>query len=555
MNKKSIIAAVIVFWVSFLISNNFFPGSEPIKKEAFLKDGLTIPLDKNAEGIYRFSLKYMVFYDQQSEHLVDALNKDFTERLKLFDNFLSQKTYNKMIPESELVFMNIKELGGESLYYDRPATKWITDLYNELDSSHYDVLVFNPISNIDWCNDAPSQGFNYRGKIFFCLEAHNNPTDARQNERAIKLIIHKLFHGLGYNHQTSNHKQYVFLDWDIGMPDPKNMPFDRLFFNKHVHKTLGLIDKTSGFERSCLDLQMNQFICKPSGQFKCADSWGPFCYDVDQDGIVDSEDEYVFSSPKKGVDSDKDGIIDELDLCDWNKIEILAENAKIGPMKIVSLEDNLSVEFKSETVLIRKIIATPMSMVGASVKFPKTDAMIKKGNKISLNEETEQPKNKMWRLGVVYFYKNKEYYRPYYVYFPGLDMDFFYDREWYYFNRFGCDIPLSVDFADLNTYDPDATGLPSPELFEWAKKIDENYDWDGDGVPDIKDTLPTIPGNCSNDYVRGVPDSSGDGFCDPGIFDFTLSKYLEPHEILIVYYDHPFVDLCPYIAGPNQGCP
>lgn len=457
-----------------------------------------------------------------------------------------------MVSESELIFMNIKELGGEKLYYDRAINRWITGFYEKFDPSSYDVLVFNPISNIDWCRDGPSQGFNYQGKIFFCLELHNNPINAYQNEKAIRLMTHKLFHGLGYNHQNINYKQYIFLDWDIGMPELlwPEFPFDRLFFSKHVYKTLGVTNKISQFEKKCLDLKTRQFTCKSVNGFLCADSWGPFCYDIDQDGIVDSEDDYVFSSPKKGIDSDGDGIIDDLDLCGWNKIEVLAENAETGPMKIVALKDNLNITFESKSISIKKIVKTPMSIIYGLIRFPEKEAIKKNGNMVTLNSH-----RRMWRIEVFYSYKNKGYYRPYYVYFPGFDADFFYDREWYYFNRFGCDIPLSVDFADLSTYDPDATGLPDKELFEWAGGIGENYDWDNDGIPDIYDTLPTVPGDCSNNYVKGVPDWSGDGFCAPGILDFSIKQYIKPYEIAISYFDHPFIDLCPHVLGSNQGCP
>ena len=36
-----------------------------------------------------------------------------------------------------------------------------------------------------------------------------------------------------------------------------------------------------------------------------------------------------------------------------------------------------------------------------------------------------------------------------------------------------------------------------------ALAIPKTYDWDGDGVPDRDDTLPTVAGHCSSAHVRG----------------------------------------------------
>ena len=503
---------------------------------------------KNGERVHSFDLKYIVLYDNENEHLIDVLEKDFNKRLDIFDNFINQRSYGRMTSKSSLLFMHIKELNGEKLHYDRPIEKWIRDFYQKFDPNHYDVLVFNPIIEMDWCQDALSQGYNYQGKIFFCLEESLNPTKIIENERAVLLMIHKTFHGFGYNHQGDVYRQYTFLDWDIGVPSyPRrilDLPFDWHFFDKHTHKVLGLIEK-DGFNKKCLDLRKNQFVCDSIGVFYCKNSWGPFCYDINQNGVVDNKDDFLFNSPN------------ETYLCDWNEIKIRTEDARIGPIKIMFKENkDAHLVFESKNVSIKKIIKTPMSIIWGHIRFPETNSIEEQGNKTKLN-----PQKRMWRLEIIYSYKNEEYYRPYYVHFPSFQADFFYEanffyeREWYYFNRFGCDIPLTVDFADLNTYDPEATGLPSKTLFKWAERIDEHYDWDGDGVPDIYDTLPTVPGSCSNDYVRGVPDSSGDGFCDPGIFDFTLKKHLEPYEIAVSFLNHPYVDLCPYVFGPHQGCP
>jgi len=157
----------------------------------------------------------------------------------------------------------------------------------------------------------------------------------------------------------------------------------------------------------------------------------------------------------------------------------------------------------------------------------------------------------MWRIEIVYNYDEEEYFRPYYLYFPNFDADFFYEKEWYYFNRFGCDILLEVEFSDITTYDENIDGLPNQDLIS----INSNYDWDNDSFSDLTDTLPTINGNCSNEFVKGVKDSDKDGFCDPGELDFSLKEFVDKHELSMKVDYNKFSDYCPYISGVIQGCP
>ncbi|HEX4512866.1 MAG TPA: hypothetical protein VH054_05000, partial [Polyangiaceae bacterium] len=125
---------------------------------------------------------------------------------------------------------------------------------------------------------------------------------------------------------------------------------------------------------------------------------------------------------------------------------------------------------------------------------------------------------------------------------------YFDETEWLYFGRFGCDPPASLDVHDIAAFDANHDGLPD------ALAIPRAYDWDGDGVPDRDDTLPTVAGHCSDAHVRGVKDSDGDGFCDPGRFVFAAKERASFGELPLVF-DDVDADRCPYRAGRNQGCP
>jgi len=511
-------------------------------------------LDKNSDGTYNISLNYIVLYDDQSHVLVEELRNDFEKRLSLFDNFIKQESENKMISKSELIFMNIEELGMKSLSYDKTVFEWIKYFYQRFNPKEYNTLVFVPIYEMNWCQDGLSQGFNYKGKVFFCMEAYFNPSNPIENKGSVGLMTHKFLHGFGFNHQNQLYKQYAFLDWYAGLPETNILlhgnfkDFDHYFFDEHTLKVLGLLNKTN-FENKCLD--KDEFVCESTNTFFCKNSWGPFCQDIDHDGIVDNEDSYVFSSPKIGNDSDADGIVDQLDLCDWNEISVSGPNVVFGPLKIKSKSQNLKVSFESKNLSVKKIVITPMEMIGGFIKFNGKNSAEIKGNNININRND----GLMWRIKVFYSFNNKDYFRSFYAYFPGFDADFFYEKEWYYFNRFGCDVPLSVNFADKNTYDSDQNGLPDAELFDWAKGINDKYDWDDDGFPDLIDSLPTVQGNCFNKYVVGVKDSDLDGFCDPGLFDFSSKRDVEIYEIHMIPAYNNLSDLCPYISGFINGCP
>ncbi len=565
---KSAKTFFLVIILIILLVIKFFPEKQTETEDVFstenhsiissdlsdIKTHQTYYLDKTSDGKYDLSLLYVVLYDDISSSLVSDFEEDFQKRLDLFDEFIEKESLNRMNSESSLLFLNVKDIGSNTLTYDRPIFDWIKTFYDRFENEKYNVLVFVPIYETPWCHDGLSQGFNYNGKIFFCMETFFNPRNPVENQGAIGLMIHKLLHGVGFNHQDQLYKQYQFLDWQIGLPETNILlhgnfrDFDHLFFDEHTLKVLDIIKRTE-FEKNCLDNE--RFVCKSTNTFFCEDSWGPFCQDIDKDGVVDRDDDYVFSSPKKGNDSDSDGIVDSLDLCTWNKMEFSGNGIISHPLKIKASQSQVRISFTGEKVLVNKILITPFEMVGGFIKFNEEKSIEKKNSVIIVNI-VESP---FWRIQVFYYYNNNTYFRPFYISFPGFDADFFFEKEWYYFTRFGCDIPVIVDFSDKETYDSDLDGLPDSNTFAWAENINEEFDWDDDGFSDLIDTLPTINGNCSNELVKGVKDSDGDGFCDPGEFDFSSNRFIDYYEILMKAEYNEFSDFCPYIPGDNQGCP
>ncbi|MBU0472078.1 MAG: hypothetical protein KKF89_05415 [Nanoarchaeota archaeon] len=514
----------------------------------------TFFLDKTVSGVYNISLLYIVLYDSTSKGIISSLEDGFMNRLSLFDNFIYQESLGKMTSSSNLLFLDVKEFGSKELSYDKQATDWIKLLYSKFESDSYNTFVFVPIYSMDWCGDGLSQGFNYNGRIFFCMEAFFNPNNPVENTGAIGLMTHKFLHGVGFNHQDQMFMQYQFLDWQMGLPETNILlhgnfrDFNHLFFNEYVLKILGVVNRTS-FEDSCLDSE--EFVCESSNTFFCKDSWGSFCQDVDNDGVVDSEDDYVFSSPVNGSDSDGDGVVDSLDLCDWNKISVSGNNIIANPLEIKATGSPVKIVFSGKEFVVHKIVATPFEMIGGFIKFNDKKSFEIKSSELILSVSDSI----FWRIQAFYKYNNTEYYRPYYLIFPSFNADFFFEKEWYYFSRFGCDIPSSVNFADTKSYDSNLDGLPDLNLFYWPEDINQYYDWDDDNYSDLIDTLPTVKGFCANEYVRGVKDSDNDNFCDPGEFDFSSNKNVENYELSMTVKYNKFTDLCPYISGSNKGCP
>jgi len=561
---KSVKTVFLIIILIILLVIKFFPEKQTentstidIKNHSTISIDLldvqthqTYYLDMTADGRYNISLLYIVLYDDISSSLVSELEEDFQNRLVLFDEFIDKESLNRMISNSELLFLNIEEFNRKTLSYDRSIFDWIKIFYDKFENENYNIIVFVPIYEMLWCQDGLSQGFNYKGKIFFCMENFFNPKNPIENRGAVGLMTHKLLHGVGFNHQDQMYKQYQFFDWYMGLPETNIIlhgsfkDFDHSFFDEHTMKVLGIINKTS-FEEHCLDRE--GFICESTNSFFCKDSWGPFCQDIDKDGITDDKDDYVFSSPIQGTDSDDDGIVDSLDLCDWNKIEVSGNGIVSHPLKIKASQSQVRISFRGEKVEVNKIIITPFEMVDGFIKFNDKKSVEREDNEIIISN-FQSP---FWRIQVLYNYNNNSYFRPFYISFPDFDANFFYEKEWYYFSRFGCDIPLEVNFSDITTYDQDIDGLPNQDLIS----INNNYDWDNDSFNDFIDTLPTVKGSCSNEFVKGVKDSDNDGFCDPGGFDFSSTRSVEEYEISMKVYYNDFSDFCPYISGDNQGCP
>lgn len=536
---------------------------QPFEKTKELKEGGVVSIDisdgpkeytlRMEDGVYHLSLKYLVLYDRTSKKLIPELEDGFNRRLQLFDETMNSNSQGLMNFDSTLEFIDGKEIGITNLIYDENIFTKINLLY-DLYGKENDVIVFVPIynDNTKWCTDGLSQGFNYKGKIFFCMEAYFNPNNPIENQGAIGLMTHKFLHGVGFNHQDQMYKQYTLLDWYSGLPETNMFlhgnfrEFNQLYFDEYTIKVLGLKER-SEFEKSCLDTE--EFICKSKNSYFCQDSWGPFCQDIDKDNILDSDDQYVLSSPIRGNDSDHDGIVDQLDLCNWNEFKVFFDDELIqAPLRIKAGYEDAILSFESDNS-IQSISLTPFDMVGGLIVFDEQKKITSAGSKVTISKS-----NVFWRIEVLYEYQNKSYIRPFFITFSNFDADFVYEREWYYFNRFGCDMPKTVKLNNLQTYDRNVNGLPDKELFEWAKNINQTYDWDDDGVIDTEDTLPTVQGFCNNQHVKGVKDSDEDGFCDPGKFRFDITNQIKDYELLMVVDINEKTDFCPFTSGTKNGC-
>jgi len=496
---------------------------------------------------YNFSLLYAILYDNPAD--IETEKEAWKNRLGWFQKVMHRESLGKISPDAKLVFLNVNKLGDKKLDYSkRTYLEWYKALDEYLKEKYdYNILGFSPARIVEWCNDAKSVGHNINDKIMFCMDYLSD------DQNAVMGIIHRILHGLGDNHVSNENKQLIFLDWFSGLPQTKYLSHtivdqtEGLFFNKHFLKVIGILP-LSKFEEKCLDSQ--SLVCFTKNDGGCKTAYGPFCLDNDKDGILDSLDDYVFSSPVSGKDSDDDGIIDRLDLCNWNKINILGD-LRVGKMKLVA-NKTTDIIFKGENGLeVSKIRVTKYDLVSGEVIFPDRNLQIIEGNKLRFDLS-----GGIWRLQVFYNRNGSEFYRPYFLY-ALMDANYIIEKEWYYFNRFGCDVPANLDLSDYKNYDSNLDGLPDGDKFTFASKINEDYDWDGDSIPDIDDTLPTITGNCSNEFVKGVLDSDSDGLCDPGYFNYGEEGTLKYGDLVRRVGKNPLYDQCPYFAGTaeNKGCP
>jgi len=290
-------------------------------------------------------------------------------------------------------------------------------------------------------------------------------------------------------------------------------------------------------------------------------AFGSHCFDADHDGIIDKDDDYFLSSPIQGHDSDDDGIPDKLDLVPWNKIQVTG-NIDARKINLIAMENRSEIYFTGENVKINELKVTYLRNVKVQIKpdhfpgcFPKMEAISTKGNKLIL--ERDMKKAPIVRIEVHYTYNGQQYYRPYYFYFSGTPiLQIINEREWFYFSRFGADIPKTIDFYEVNTYDENYDGFVDSDKYSYFL-IPVAYDWDGDSFPDLVDKLPTVYGKFENEYVSGVKDSDNDGLADPGYLDFSqpgplISPSLYFGEIMRIIGENKDYDRSPYMKKATQ---
>jgi len=510
------------------------------------------------EPVYNFNLLYVLVHDDSTPEsaLDDSIWK---KRTDLIEKIFHRESLGKINCNPQIVHFNVKQLGDKKLDYSKRNIKqWLGAIDNKLKPDYdYEVIaLFTPLKVEGWCRDAPSFGFNINNTIELCQEVFGYGHDS-DHTRAVGLLLHKMWHGIGYHHRAQELKPLPLLEWYLGLPESHLLPhasqgdFDGgFFFDRRFYKILGYLEQDD-FDKLCLD--SDDFICVHQGTDTCRESAGPYCSDSDKDGILDSEDSYVFSSPLSGKDSDSDGIVDKLDLCDNDiKVSALKGDFTGKEMKLISKTSNLQLEFASD-LEITKIVTTYYSMINGFLRFPEENSITSSSKTLSLEGSGGYGK-RFWRVQVFYTDAGQEYYRPFYVYF-GENNEFVYEREWYYFNRFGCGVPSGIDLSAYQEFDSNHDGLPDADRFAFASDIDDDYDWDNDGVPDVEDTLPTVTGSCSDSHVQGVKDTDKDGFCDPGNFRYTQTRGLDQYFEIRSVFENPESDLCPFLPGEERGCP
>ena len=512
----------------------------------------------------RLDLVYVVLYSHKTQVKAETTTR-VQERLIIFSQTMTRETLGKMQITCTPLFINVHSLGLSGLnYQDHSFFEWMDCLLktDEL-KSNFDVVTFTPVMNIPWANDSHSIGFYYKNCVCFSLEYY--PYTEDDDVQAIALMIHKMFHGFGYNHQNINMPALKLLNWELGLPvntgleaELRNIEgYNAFFFDQHILNVLDSSRHETG-DSLCLDCDGLVSQSSPWRKGLTAYAYGPHCYDADHDGIIDEQDDYFLSSPIKGEDADEDGIVDALDLVPWNYI-LVSGNIDAGKINLTAKDNKSIIEFTGDKVNIVEIKTIYLKQVPVQLKpdnfpgcFPKHDAVSTKGNRVALQKDMK--KAPIVRVEVHYEYQNKRYYRPYYFYFPGTPvLQIISEREWYYFLRYGADVPKGIDFYHVNSYDKDYDGILDNNQYKYFNIPDE-YDWDNDGFPDLKDTLPTVFGQFHNEFVSGVKDSDNDGLADPGCLDFSqpcscISPYYyfgEFERIIGENYDY---DRSPYLKG------
>jgi hypothetical protein len=246
-----------------------------------------------------------------------------------------------------------------------------------------------------------------------------------------------------------------------------------------------------------------------------------------------------------------DGIPDSHDLCEGKPIEM---HANIELRKATGIVDQDPIMIRIEPgPAIRGVEICEARSINGFIRFPRAGVKRVDGNELVLDAKSLSG---ITRLMIHYESREGFFYRPFYLYKRPQQIEYVHEKEWYYFSRFGCDIPDGVDFDDHATYDKNLDGLPDRDRFRFASGITNRYDWDADGVPDVEDNLPTVHGTCRNGSVKGVPDSDGDGLCDPALFAFSEMPGLSEGDLTIQFREDLYADACPYVYGMGEGgCP
>ncbi len=509
---------------------------------------------------YAFRLVYVVLHDDAHGPLPPQ--KIYERRLGLLQSVIERESFGRIAISSRLLFIPAREIGDDQLAYSsRSIESWIR-LLEEYAASKgllFDILVFCPASEVygPWCTDGPSQGYSYNEKNYLCLETFLDHTKVVEDEQAVALAIHKILHGFGYNHISQENRPTNLLEWSIGLPKTRILPLapreegSRILFDPHIMKVLGFLPRNR-FERECPD--RDGFTCVSKDRILCENSYDIRCMDADRDGVVDAADDYLFTPHgfSDGPDTDRDGIPDPLDLCAGGEISI---DTNIRLEKSRAIVDQARVEIEVEPASrIKGFNIYDAKNIGGFIGFLRKGVRRVAGNELSLQRESLSV---ITRLQIFHDSPEGSFYKPFYLYQEPQQLEYVHEKEWYYFSRFGCDIPLGVRFTDPSTYDRDLDGIPDRELFSFAGRINGDYDWDSDGIPDVEDSLPTVHGRCSTRKVKGVPDSDGDGLCDPACFRFVAgAPGILEGDLAISVEEDADADQCPYIYGTSEkGCP
>lgn len=474
---------------------------------------------------------------------------------------LERESLNRLQLAYTTVDLPVSQIGQPKLQYaGRTYKDWYQLLRAATTEYDYDVLVFGPDKRMPWCTDAHSMGFQMDSTIFICLEAPESVTTASN------LLIHKMFHTFGFFHQETRNKQYRLLNWELGLPGYSDFEAtdDIAFFSPSVLTSIGIRANDGTYE-----------ACQRSGELgcgkpawipeQCRDVFGPSCRDADRDGLLDLDDGLPVSPPHVSdePDEDRDGTPDRLDLCAESGLSVRG-NVTGGPMNYRSTEPTVTMAVDA-TGGVSGVTWIPASW-GPELFFDDSTAVVASPSRIDVPRQRESPV----RVRVRHNYRGVPVGTTFYLYMPPVNRTspnpwgYFNEREWFYFGRFGCPTPASVDFRDVKTYDSDTNGVTDLEVF-MKLGIDQgrlaHYDWDGDGVPDVADTLPTVAGTCSNASVRGVKDSDGDGLCDPGALSYeqpadSEGRTFDGQFSISIKHDSAF-DKCPYLPGllAHSGCP